>query len=92
MKKLDIKKIKKELKEYSYSETEIILNNVLNYNKLVDQMNELDTPQTNQQFLLIQLNGQIFKQINELKKMKLKEAVPQDLNPVEKLKLKIETR
>lgn len=71
MKKITIKKVKEVLAQLyaDPSTTELIMNNVILYNDLVDTYNS--GKKTNQ-YLMYQLNNQIIKQIENVKKLNIK--------------------
>lgn len=70
MKKITVLKVKKELVKYHADEStiELILNNIHLYNDLIDRYD--DPTVTKKDFYLIyQLNSQIVKQIDNVKKI-----------------------
>jgi hypothetical protein len=96
MKKMVVIKHKKELQELNASEStiQLILNNILLYNDLVDKYNAGNS--TND-YLLYQLNNQILKQTDNVRRVYLKMQEKEDeVKPVEdaftSLKKNIERR
>ena len=77
MKKINVSKIKKELAEYDIAQSsrDLILNNVLLLNGLIDAY-DVSQPQKGT-YMIYQLNVQIYKQMLELKKIRLKEPEKQ---------------
>ena len=95
MKKIVLKNIKKLLVDIQAdtSTAELILNNVQLYNDLVKEYHEENTKHN--AYLLYQLNNQIIKQIESIKKLNKKLNVePADnfTNTIGSIKKKFETR
>lgn len=90
MKKITIKNIKLELQKLNADAptTELILNNISLYNDLVDKYIKGDSSNT---YLLYQLNNQIIKQIDTLKR-KVTSGYVEEEDTFNKMKKKIETR
>ena len=95
MKRIILKNIKEVLKklEADKSTTELILNNVDLYNDLIK---EYKTGSTKDRYLMYQLNNQIIKQIEAIKKINISKLQIEgkynnnDIDPFAELKLKIE--
>lgn len=93
MKKFTQAKIKKELMAIGVDELtiQLVTNNISLYNDLID---EYKNDSKHQSYLMYQLNVQIFKMLNEIKKQKSLSKDDQDefTSFIDNFKKKIETR